>query len=471
MATYDKLSLMQTSTLEIPEAYNVALLGGRGGGKSTAALLLALAHLKRYEDRAAVLVIRKTYKALADFEDEMLALVGAACDGFYSYNRQDKILRIAGSKIVLAAMEDKRSYDKLQGSNFTMLIVEEVTQHSGERLLRLLRSNLRAPEGVSTRVVYVGNPGGPLHARIYERHIADRTPWVPYELSLGDDTGGTEAWVTVPSTVNDNPFIDGQAYIRRLREACHGDPIRLKQWLYGDWEQGSGRMFSAWDEDVHLLEPPADFRVDKDVFRFTTSTDWGLSAPSVSLLGCVAKRPMEIRRGVICPRGSLWVIDEITDAIMDDPEDLSRSKEWTPGRLAERIVNRCADHGVPHPTGVVDDARGLRGESLIEEMRIEGFWSLTKPRKGRRAEGWGTVASMLTAAADRDLNRPHLYVSPKAKYLLATLPTAVRDEDDPDDLADTPSNPDHALDALRYLCTEARLFRPSGSGRITAGWY
>ena len=89
-----------------------------------------------------------------------------------------------------------------------------------------------------------------------------------------------------------------------------------------------------------------------------------------------------------------------------------------------------------------------------------------RPRQVSHAPGHGP-----RSAVDRDLNRPHLYVSPRAKYLLATLPTAVRDEDDPDDLADTPSNPDHALDALRYLCTEARLFRPTGSGRITAGWY
>lgn len=468
MASYERLSAMQATVQEIPEEFNVALLGGRGGGKTTAAMFLALAHVKKYGERANVLVARRTLKALQDFEDELLALLGQVTAGAYAYNKADKVARVIGAKIELTCIDDWRSYDKVQGSNRTMLIVDEVTQYPSERIIRLLRSNLRAPEGVQTRVVYCGNPGGPLHGLMFERHVRDRAPYVPYDIDLGDSV--SETWVTVPSTVSDNPFVDGAAYIRRLREACHGDVARLRQWLFGDWAEGSGLMFPAWRDDIHQLAVPDGFTVNRDQFRFTTATDWGLTAPSVSLLGLIARQTVALPNDRAAPRGSLIVLDEVTDAIMDDPENLSRSREWPPARLGERIVSRCANYGVQSPSGVIDDARGLRGESLIEEMRVEGFWNLTKPRKGLRAEGWATIASMIQAAADNDRARPHLYVSPACRYLLATLPRAVRDEGDPDDIADTPNCPDHALDALRYLAAEARQHRGATSGH-TIGMY
>jgi ATP:corrinoid adenosyltransferase len=463
MAPCDRLSLMQSTCLGIPEEFNVALLGGRGGGKTVAALNMALQHVQRHGERADVLVVRRTLRALSEFEDEMVDVVAGATAGMYSYNRAEKILRVAGATVTLAAVEDRRSYDKLQGKSFTMLIVEEVTQFASERLLRMLRSNLRAPEGVPTRLVYVGNPGGPLHGLVFKRHVQDRTPYLPYEIELED--GDAETWVTVPSTLLDNPFIDGTQYMRRLREACHGNPALLRQWIEGAWEEGAGLLFPAFDPAVHVLPHPDGYTIDSDTWRPRVAIDWGLSSPSVALLGLRARRPLDLGRGCTVPAGSLWVIQETTDAVMDDETDLSRSREWPPSRLGERVVNRAVGLGVRRPSGVVDSARGLRGEELAVEMRTEGFHDLRKPKKGSRAEGWALVGSMLTAAADRDPVRPHIYFDPSCRYLLATLPSATRDESDPDDWADTPACPDHAGDALRYLINEQRT-RPTIQGRF-----
>ena len=461
MASYEQLSAMQTAVLGIPGEYNVALLGGRGGGKSVAALMLALQHIQAHGPDANVLVVRRTLRALSEFEDEMLSVVATATGGSYSYNKVEKILRVVGATITLAAIEDRRSYDKLQGKSFTMLIVEEVTQFASEKLLRMLRSNLRGPDGIPTRVVYCGNPGGPLHGLIHKRHILGRRPYVPYEIELED--GDAEHWVTVPSTLHDNPFISHDNYIRRLREACHGNPGLLQQWLEGAWEQGAGLLFAGFDADTHILPRPDQFLVDRDLWIPSVACDWGLSSPSVSLLGLRAKRPVQLPDGRSMPRDTVWVVQEVTDAIADDEMDLSRSREWPPARLAERICNRAADIGVQHPHGVVDSARSFQGTELVDEMRGEGFGQLTKPRKGRRAEGWALINSMLTATADRDPVRQHLYFDPSCSYLLATLPSATRDEADPDDWSDVPSCPDHAGDALRYLVAEHRVRRVTTS--------
>ena len=463
-----RLSPFQQSALQVPETCNLALLGARGGGKTTAAVYLALQHIDRYEADASVLIVRSSYKSLTDFEDELLSLLGRVTGGNYSYNRSEKVARISGATIRLAAVADQRSYDVLQGANATMLIVDEVTQYPSERLLRLLRSNLRGPAHVQTRVVYMGNPGGPLHGRIFKNHVQDRRSHVPYTIDL--DGGETETWVTIPSGPMDNPFINTDAYINRLRQACHGDPVRLKQWLFGQWEVGSGLMFDMWDADVHTVALPDSFAISTDIFAPYTATDWGISSPSVCLIGGRAKRGIDFSPSQRAPAGSVVLFDEVTDAVMDNPEDLSKSFEWSPSRLGQRIVARCASLDWQRPVGVIDSARGLRGESLHIEVRKEGFWNLQPPRKGSRAEGHATIRSMLTAAAEQDPSRPHLYVSTRCEYLLATLPNAVRDEKDPDDVADTPHCPDHGIDAARYLLSWARERQSITTGQIIGNY-
>jgi hypothetical protein len=462
-----KLSPFQKSILEVPEHLNLALLGARGGGKTTGAGVLAFEHLDKYGENASVLIVRQTYKSLTDFEDELLLLANSWTEGSHTYNRTDKVLRWKGGSITLAAIEHTRDYKKYQGRNATLLIVDEVTLFSSERVLRLLRSNLRAPKDVSTRIVYLGNPGGPLHGRIYDRHIKDRQSHVPYTLPI-DDADATEPWITLLSGPTDNPFIDTQAYIQRLREACHGDSVRLQQWLFGDWTQGEGLMFPTFNSDIHVLTdlPP---RLDKNLFRVSVAMDWGISSPSVGLLGGIAKRDLTLPDGRSLPAQSVILYTEATDAIFGE-DDLSKSSEWPPDRIAERLANACANYGVRKPNLVVDNARGLSGDSVQSMIQQTGlFWNVTLPNKGRRSEGWADVASRLQAAAEKNPARPHLYFTDECRYLLATLPSAVRDERNPDDWADTPHCPDHGGDALRYLLAGARI-KPASSGK-TVGLY
>ncbi|MEM6680742.1 MAG: terminase family protein [Pseudomonadota bacterium] len=452
----ERISPFQQSVLEAPEGVNLALLGARGGGKTIAAVALAALHLQEHGPNASVLIVRRTLRALSDFEDDLLRLITSGFSfGSHSYNRAEKILRWNGGSITLAAIERTADYDKLQGKNFTLLIVEEITQHSSEKVLRLLRSNLRAPDGVPTRVVYVGNPGGPLHGRIFERHIKNRRDHEPYHLKI-DGTEAQEPWITIKSGPADNPFIDQQAYIRRLREACHGDPVRLQQWLFGDWTRGEGLMWPMFDPEVHVIK--WDHHFDRDKFDTRVGIDFGISAPSVGHLGIRAKRDLTFPDGRILPRDSVIVVDEVTDVIWTE-DNLNTSSEWQADRLAERVANMCANYGVRQPSGVVDNQRGLQGDDVLQIMQQTGqFWSLSLPKKGRRAERWTLMGSMLAATIERS-NRPHLYISNRCRFLIHALANSVRDERDPDDVADTPHCPDHPLDACTYMLAEQRVQR------------
>ena len=68
----------QARVLAVPENWNLALLGGRGGGKTTAMNLVILRHCAQYGEAARPLVVRQTYKALTRIEDELAELFAAA---------------------------------------------------------------------------------------------------------------------------------------------------------------------------------------------------------------------------------------------------------------------------------------------------------------------------------------------------------------------------------------------------------
>ena len=460
----EKISPFQQSVLEAPSTHNLALLGARGGGKTTGAVLLALQNIEQYGEHASALIIRRNLKSLADFEDDMLRTANWIMGEGHNYNRAEKILRCrnTGGTIELGAIEHSSDYSKYQGRSFNLIIVDEVTLQKSVKTLRLLRSNMRAPDGVAVRLVYLGNPGGPLHAHIYKEHVKDKTSHTPYEIPI-PDSDEAENWITIFSSVVDNPFVNQAAYIRKIRESTRGDAAKLKQWLFGDWVEGVGALFPHWDEKVHVVSDLPEMSLN--LFRARVAADFGMSSPSVGLLGGIARHKFTLPNGTLVPEGSVIVWDETNDAIMTDEEDLSTSLEWPPDRLAERIAGMCANHGVQRPSIVVDNARGLQGETVIDMFqKTQAFWNVTLPRKGRRAEGWAKINSMLLNAKEKDPTRPHLYVSASCQYLLQTLPNASRSEKDPDDWEDTKHCPDHGGDALRYLLGEA-IVKPVTSGK------
>src|SRR5438105_4024917 len=87
----------QNRVLAIPEPFNICLGGGRGGGKTTAALLRITRHLFKYKNKARVWIVRENYKGLQQIE-ESLSLGLAEIFGVkaVSLNRQDHVCRIQG---------------------------------------------------------------------------------------------------------------------------------------------------------------------------------------------------------------------------------------------------------------------------------------------------------------------------------------------------------------------------------------
>jgi hypothetical protein len=100
------------------------------------------------------------------------------------------------------------------------------------------------------------------------------------------------------------------------------------------------------------------------------------------------------------------------------------------------------------------------GEAIGETFARLGV-PVTKSNNDRM-NGWQRIQEMLRNAPD---GRPWLQVERACRYLTRTLPAAVRDPTNPEDL-DTAGD-DHALDALRYGAMSRRRF----TGRAASPTY
>src|SRR5665647_712232 len=229
----------QQRAMMIPETVDVFLGGGRGGGKSWALGLLALRHIEQYKEKARILYVRQTYKGLADFELVCRELFGMVYGTAARYNSQEHVFRFPnGAYLELGQLETHGDYAKYQGRSFTLLLADEIGQYQSFDLLDLLRANLRGPRDMPIRVVFAGNPGGPLHFHIAKRYVFKSAPWTPFY-----EEKSKRQWVYAPSTYDGNQFIDTDKYRDQLESACPHDPELLRAWVEGDWTVSRGAYF------------------------------------------------------------------------------------------------------------------------------------------------------------------------------------------------------------------------------------
>jgi hypothetical protein len=76
----------QQRCLEIPEAWSIASLGGRAGGKTFGAALIAVRHISLYGGGAKVLVVRENYLGLQQISETIVGILEKAFPGRVNYN-------------------------------------------------------------------------------------------------------------------------------------------------------------------------------------------------------------------------------------------------------------------------------------------------------------------------------------------------------------------------------------------------
>lgn len=460
-----ELTDFQRQVMLVPEAHDLFLGGGRGGGKSTALAMLIMRHLAQHGADAHALYIRRTHRGTEDFASLALSLYPQAFPGA-RWNAADRIWRLpTGATLELGQLEAESDYAKYQGRSFTLLVIDEAGQYPDPKLIDLLRSNLRG--SVPCRMVIAANPGGPGHAWLARRFVFNGTsPWLPHRAP-----DGTTA-VYAPSTLKDNPHL-GADYERQLAAACATDGELLKAWVNGSWAIARGAYFATvLDEQRVSVDEwsglPEDARSrfarrhGAAGWEYSLAHDFGVAAPSVTYI--VARSPGDEHEGRFYPRGSLILIDELVTC---EPNDLNKGTGWTVPQIAEAIRAMCAGWAIP-PQGVADDAifarTGISSGTIADEFRRAGV-AFDPARKGGRAHGWEIMRRLLLDAGKPDL--PGLYVSRRCQYWWATVPNLARDPRRQDDV-DT-RQADHGADACRYACTYERptvmVTQPMSAGR------
>jgi hypothetical protein len=468
------LSDFQRRVLSIPEAHDLALLGGRGGGKSFTLLLLALRHVEQYGGRARPLYLRQSFPGVTDFELLCRDLFARAYGNAATYNAQSHLWRFpSGATFELGMLGGDADYQRYQGRSFSLLLLDECGEWPDPRLLDLLRSNLRGPKSVPVRLALAANPGGVGHQWIAARYVfAGAAPWQPF---VEPKSGRT--FVHCPSTYVDNAAIDRDAYRAQIEAATSTDLELRHAWLAGDWAVARGAFFaSVLSEERSALDPavwtpealavlrgvaPSEVRSalpdGSKVVRWRVpargaepwtrtylSHDFGVTAPSVTFL-CAESPGSEGPDGRYYPKGSILLLDELATC---EPGQLNRGLGWTVPKLAEAVVEFCERWGV-RPSGVADDACFAKGGhsagSIADEFRQHGV-NFNPARKADRRSGWERMRRYLEAAGKPDV--PGLYVSRRCEYFWQTVPYLARDPKKPDDVDSR--GPDHAADAARY---------------------
>jgi hypothetical protein len=448
------LNEFQEQLLAIPEAFDVFLGGGRGGGKSYGLAYLILRHCEQYGMKARVLYVRKTYKGLADFELVLQELFGTIYGKAARYQSQEHVWRLPnGAYVELGQIESFADYQKYQGRSFTLLLTDEAGQYNDPQLLDILRSNLRGGAGIPIRTIIAANPGGAGHHWLASPYVFNAAPWTPFKESKSK-----REWLYAPSTLAGNHFIDREQYQEQLGAACADDPELLRAWTEGDWTVVRGAYFAAAiSEERNAIDP---WEAIPEGWDTHLAHDFGSAAPSVTYI-CATSPGAEVNNRWY-PRGSIVLVDELAT---NRKGNLNKGLYWTVDVLAEAIRrDLCSPWGV-EPFGVADDAifakTGASAGSIADEFAKAGV-HFQPAKKADRITGWQMMKRLLANAGRPDV--PGLYVSRLCGYWWATVPTLARDEKRVEDLDTT--GPDHAADACRYGLLVSKFV----SGNIDVKW-
>lgn len=221
-----------------------ALYGGAaGGGKSVALLVAALQYVE--EPGYAAVILRRTFKQLSKADsilnkakEWLMPHVNAKR---VKWNGDDhKFTFPSGATLEFGHMDHENSIYDYQGGIWAYIGADEATQFTGT-LLAYPRTRQRRPANSQIPMRWRGasNPGGIGHDYVKSRYVKLEDGSTPAKY---DRNAQFVPNAFFPATIDDNPHIDREDYIKALRESGI-DGVLLDQLLKGDWDAVAGGRF------------------------------------------------------------------------------------------------------------------------------------------------------------------------------------------------------------------------------------
>ncbi len=404
-----------------------------------------LQHVQLYGKHARILLMRKSLRELEQIIDRCRTMY----NGIAVWREQKKRFEFRNGAICEFNYLDSNSIINYQGSEYTLVILDEVGQFDSYDNVKLLRGCLRSPAGVPCQLFMTCNPGGRLH-NILKAEFIDPAPrgMVPIE-DVDEATGermGTYR-VYIPAWLFENPYLmrNDPSYIQRLRQT--GSPEMVRAWLKGDWDIISGGAFDKqWDRDIHVIKP---FSIPR-AWRIVASYDDGRTKPSVCLWFAVSDGsdyylPSGEKRSTL--RGDVFVIAELyfwsgkpnqgdLDCSTAKKAELILAKEVG---LKYEISQRIADSAI-----FSSKVRSIANE--FEEAGV--YFDPCAKAPGTRVIAANLFRNMLAGSLERD-ERPGIFFFSTCHHCIRTIPTLPRDKKNPDDV-DSGAE-DHCYDAVCYF--------------------
>lgn len=442
--------------------------GAKGGAKSAGArncsLRLACELGEEYPG-VTITIVRRVYD---DLKKNHIDELFAAYPGLRQYYSQDnKELTLAhGARIVFAFAETAGDVERKfrGGYQSPFIIVDEAQQfteaelHDFKMATRWTQRSTGIPDGFC-KLMLLFNPGGrsaDYLRRIFwtrEYHGAEKPSdfdfvhmfgWDNYEWFRGQVKIGEQEFYKLPSAVRFRLFTENTQYGRDMN--AMPESVR-KGYLLGSFDQFEGQYFAgAWDREKCVLTPKIVEHIIQPWWVRWMAQDWafaehsshgwyaaGKVSPSdwVQLFGGECQYSMDIviryREHVISNRAEA---DMATDIVARTPmeerpyisrfflsEDAfgQRAKQGSGHTLGEAYSNILSRYGLPRP-------------ETADQNRLMGWRFMYNAL--RQANLRGTNIS-----EERSKQGAAFFVSEECPRAISCIPMAIRDDDDPDDVA------------------------------------
>jgi len=345
-----------------------------------------------------------------------------------------------GWMIMLRNLDDPSKYSSVE---FAAILVEELTKNP-RQTFDDLRSRMRYPGIPDVKFVAATNPGEIGHGWV-------KRLWVKPDINNPDVE--QDKFFFVPALYTDNKFID-QDYEKQLEAIS--DTQKRSSLKEGNWDIFSGQMFEEYREtrvvngrriDWHVTDRP---EVDLKSSRRIISFDWGYNEPGAAHWIAVGSENQwgvqhlyiyrELHQNKKTPREwaeqlSLYLKYDPVDFFVL-PHDCYANKDGNPS-IAETFAKVFRDNRV--------ECKIIRGETLS---------------KGARKNRVALTHDYLQESPD---GKPYMQIASRCQSLRITLPELVRDDHDPEDVA---QHEDHDYDSMSLGLLTLKLNKYLNGGRV-----
>lgn len=421
--------------------------GARGGGKTESSIVKGTDILDFPGARG--LVIRKSLKDLSDWVNRakwMYKRYGAVVTG--ANYEPHIVFPNRNVEIVGGYLKDASSYERYQGHEYQLMLIEELTQIPTEEMyLMLLGSNRSTIPGLKAQVFCTFNPGGVGHVWVKKRFIdpAPANTTMLYKFTFDNPITGSKEVVTksrvfIPSKIEDNPALieKDPSYVAYLESLKSTNPDLYEAWRHGNWDVFAGQFFKTFRRDTHVVRIPQKVRVS-ETLRHVGGMDWGYNANFVFLASVVQRVKLLDGRSF----NRVWTYKEFVGREKSP-------KEWA------RIIHDPARDKNPIDLNLFSDIyadpamfnRETSGGNPIADQMAE-VWTQNgnklKRASNDRVGGWARMHDWLSIAPD---GLPYWMIDESCSYLIETLPAQVHDDHNVEDI--NTDGEDHAVDTARY---------------------